>query len=94
MKITHTTIKQQQYWTFTCDCEHQIIWGAWVDASFWERRSKERAWAVRTCKCQTKYLLHPLTNEVVEQPKNRCKGAFDNNMEIYKRLGVDNLIEK
>ena len=24
---------------------------------------------------------------------NRCKGAFDHNMEIYKRMGVDYLIE-
>ena len=27
------------------------------------------------------------------KPKNRCKGSFDYNMEIYKRLGLDNLIK-
>ena len=32
-----------------------------------------------------------------ESPKrkanNRCKGAFDANMEIYKRLGLNNLVK-
>lgn len=27
------------------------------------------------------------------EPNHRCKGAFDHNMEIYKRLGVDGLIQ-
>jgi hypothetical protein len=27
------------------------------------------------------------------EPTHRCKGAFDHNMEIYKRLGWDSLIE-
>lgn len=27
------------------------------------------------------------------KPTHRCKGAFDHNMEIYKRLGWDKLIE-
>ena len=26
------------------------------------------------------------------KPNNRCKGAFDANMEIYKRLGVDEFV--
>ncbi len=26
-------------------------------------------------------------------PTNRCKGAFENNLEIYKRLGLDDLVE-
>lgn len=25
--------------------------------------------------------------------KTRCKGAFDHNMEIYKRLGLENLVK-
>ena len=27
------------------------------------------------------------------EPKNRCKGAFDHNMEIYTRLGLDKLVK-
>jgi hypothetical protein len=27
------------------------------------------------------------------KPNNRCKGSFDNNMIIYERLGVSNLIK-
>lgn len=27
------------------------------------------------------------------KPNHRCKGAYDHNMEIYKRMGVDHLIE-
>jgi hypothetical protein len=27
------------------------------------------------------------------EPNHRCKGAFDHNMEIYKRLGFDHLVE-
>ena len=27
------------------------------------------------------------------KPNHRCKGAFDHNMEIYKRLGLDSLIQ-
>jgi hypothetical protein len=27
------------------------------------------------------------------KPHNRCKGAFDHNMEIYQRMGLDPLIE-
>jgi len=26
-------------------------------------------------------------------PKNRCKGAYDHNMEIYKRMGCDHLVK-
>jgi len=26
-------------------------------------------------------------------PTSRCKGSFDHNMEIYKRMGLDHLIE-
>ncbi len=28
------------------------------------------------------------------KPQNRCKGAFDHNFEIYKRLGYEDLIAK
>jgi hypothetical protein len=27
------------------------------------------------------------------EAKNRCKGAFDHNFEIYKRMGLDHLIK-
>lgn len=27
------------------------------------------------------------------KPTHRCKGAFDHNMEIYKRMGLDGLIQ-
>lgn len=27
------------------------------------------------------------------EPHNRCKGAFDYNMDIYKRLGLDYLVK-
>lgn len=27
------------------------------------------------------------------KPNNRCKGAYDHNMEIYKRMGVDKLVK-
>lgn len=28
------------------------------------------------------------------EPRSRCKGSFDNNVEIYKRLGLSHLIKK
>jgi len=28
------------------------------------------------------------------EPRNRCKGAFDHNMEIYERLGFSHLVTK
>jgi len=66
MNAERINIKQYSYWKFTCDCEHQIIWGAHVDKSFWESRSKQKTWAIRTCKCATKYELNAITNEIKE----------------------------
>lgn len=28
------------------------------------------------------------------KPNNRCKGAYDHNLEVYKRLGLDHLLIK
>lgn len=28
------------------------------------------------------------------QPRNRCKGSFDHNAEIYKRMGLDGLLKQ
>lgn len=28
------------------------------------------------------------------EPRNRCKGAFDHNMEIYERMGCGHLVKK
>jgi hypothetical protein len=33
------------------------------------------------------------TEEENRVPTHRCKGAFDHNLEIYKRLGFEDLVE-
>lgn len=37
-------------------------------------------------------LCHSTESENRE-PHNRCKGAFEHNMDIYKRLGLDYLVK-
>lgn len=34
-----------------------------------------------------------VTEKEDRTPTNRCKGAFEHNLEIYKRLGLDDLVE-
>lgn len=66
MKATKTKIGMYIYWQFKCLCDHTITWGAFADASFWEVRSKQDGWRLRTCKCQTKYRLTATSNEIDE----------------------------
>jgi hypothetical protein len=33
------------------------------------------------------------TQDEIGNPHNRCKGAYVHNLEIYKRMGLDHLIE-
>lgn len=44
-------------------------------------------------KALTAFTFNPVP-VVTKKAKNRCKGSFDNNMEIYKRMGLDNLVTK
>jgi hypothetical protein len=39
-------------------------------------------------------ICHGTEDEGTRKPRNRCKGSFDSNMEIYKRLGMDHLVAK